>query len=472
MACLKCGEILCNESCMIDPEEIIIFDFGTKLTYFKYVSESKGQLSMHPTVGPLVVPTETTSPPEASINLNCPICSKMVRRKEANDALEASSFERLHKNGQSRIANALSKLSFRNLHCFDTTHSVDDAVLLSETDVPLTCIMQKTLPIQVHSVTPDIGTPVQRRSCRQTDAGCPHGEHLSMYMFLIEHMLKRNPFFHVQSIPFVMCEPTDCDGNMKSELIRYVMCDLKAPGVCFIPKAAATALYLGMDLCLVIDSGAQNTVVSAVVNQCVREDAVVHKCIGGSHATSTLMECLRGQGLDIEIDEANIDSSQVKRELYLAYNPQMEAKKKLPTKTLTIKGSRGDSKLHSEVQLSHQLYQVPEDMYLHMDLVSMVTQAIAPCEASLKRRLLSNIVLTGGNNRLTGLGMRLTRDLQEALPEFAEVIYVIDSRLMTGRTDALIGASYIKNWVGAEWITREDYIVCGPQGCLLNNDII
>lgn len=230
MACLKCGEILCNESCMIDPEEIIIFDFGTKLTYFKYVSESKGQLSMHPTVGPLVVPTETTSPPEASINLNCPICSKMVRRKEANDALEASSFERLHKNGQSRIANALSKLSFRNLHCFDTTHSVDDAVLLSETDVPLTCIMQKTLPIQVHSVTPDIGTPVQRRSCRQTDAGCPHGEHLSMYMFLIEHMLKRNPFFHVQSIPFVMCEPTDCDGNMKSELIRYVMCDLKAPG--------------------------------------------------------------------------------------------------------------------------------------------------------------------------------------------------------------------------------------------------
>ena len=71
--------------------------------------------------------------------------------------------------------------------------------------------------------------------------------------------------------------------------------------VCFIPKAAATALYLGMDLCLVIDSGAHNTVVSPVVEQAVLSQGVVHKAIGGSHLTTQLMECLRAKGLDVEV---------------------------------------------------------------------------------------------------------------------------------------------------------------------------
>jgi hypothetical protein len=87
---------------------------------------------------------------------------------------------------------------------------------------------------------------------------------------------------------------------------------------------------------------------------------VIQKTIGGSHLTSMLMDCLRVQGFDMEvvlhdftelinvltniffsqIDEANIDSSQVKRECYLAYNPLAEGKKKLPQKTLSIKGTK------------------------------------------------------------------------------------------------------------------------------------
>jgi actin-related protein len=103
-----------------------------------------------------------------------------------------------------------------------------------------------------------------------------------------------------------------------------------------------------------------------------------------------------------------------------------------------------------------------------MDLVSLVSQCLAKVEdANLKKRLLSNIVLTGGNNRLNGLAIRLTRDLQEALPDYDSVIRVTDPRLMTGRTDALIGASYIKNWTGAEWITRNNYILYGPQDAIL-----
>lgn len=56
-----------------------------------------------------------------------------------------------------------------------------------------------------------------------------------------------------------------------------------------------------MDLCLVIDSGAHNTVVSPVVDQCVIPSGVVHKAIGGTHLTNQLMDCLKTKGLDVEV---------------------------------------------------------------------------------------------------------------------------------------------------------------------------
>lgn len=257
MTCSKCQSIVCPEICMNDREEIIVFDFGSKITYFKYASESTGQLSMHPTVGPLVIPPQedllaagVSVREEMAINLSCPICSKMVKRRECD--AEGSHIDKSHPKsphaGHSRFANALSRLSLRNLHCFDTTHSVDDAVFLSDTDVPLTCILQKSQPIQVHSVTPDIGLPVVNDEGRKMDAdlSSAQNEQFKVYTFLIRHMLKRNPFFQVQSIPFVMCEPIGCDFNMKVKLVEYLLCNLKVPGsvlLFYIPSACICASH-------------------------------------------------------------------------------------------------------------------------------------------------------------------------------------------------------------------------------------
>jgi len=115
-----------------------------------------------------------------------------------------------------------------------------------------------------------------------------------------------------------------------------------------------------------------------------------------------------------------------------------------------------------EVRLSHELYQAAENMYLSLDLPRVIADMITSLDSSLHYRLLSNIVLTGGNSRLNGLSSRLVRDLESLLPaSLASCVRVADPRLMTGRSDAVIGAAYIRNWCHATWTTRCDYILKG-----------
>jgi len=115
-----------------------------------------------------------------------------------------------------------------------------------------------------------------------------------------------------------------------------------------------------------------------------------------------------------------------------------------------------------EVRLGQELHQAAENMYLSLDLPRVVADLILSLDPSLHRRLLSNIVLTGGNSRLNGLSMRLVRDLEAVLPaSLASCVHVVDPRLMTGRSDAVIGAAYVRKWCHAKWTTRCDYILDG-----------
>jgi hypothetical protein len=116
----------------------------------------------------------------------------------------------------------------------------------------------------------------------------------------------------------------------------------------------------------------------------------------------------------------------------------------------------------AEVHLSHELYQAAENLYLRLDLPRVIVECVSSLSVPCQCRLLTNIILTGGNSRLTGLGPRLARDLQSILPRTtAASVRVSDPRLMTGRSDAVIGAAYVRKWQDARWITRRDFVLDG-----------
>ena len=86
----------------------------------------------------------------------------------------------------------------------------------------------------------------------------------------------------------------------------------------------------------------------------------------------------------------------------------------------------------------------------------MVGDALQHCEPSSHRPLLSRVILTGGNGALKGFPQRLTRDLRERLPQYAEVI-------MVSRFDdvftllTLLGPGLDQK----RWITRAEYVFEG-----------
>ena len=68
---------------------------------------------------------------------------------------------------------------------------------------------------------------------------------------------------------------------------------------------------------------------------------------------------------------------------------------------------------YQAVPLGPELYLACEDMYLNLDLPEMVKKAIHSLDGSTCKKILSNILLTGGNCRLNGLSLRLTKDLHQ-----------------------------------------------------------
>jgi len=176
----------------MDREEIIVFDFGSKTTWFKYTGNAgTGQLSMHPTIGPVVHSSVNSNVCNLQVtgNESCPVCTRILFQR-ALPSVDCS---------VQRLKKVSKFVRLRNLDCFGATQDNDS---LEPCEV---------LPAGSFSVT------------------WSAGENVETYEFLIRHMLKRNPFFHVFDIPFVVCEPIHCSEMMKRRLTELLMCQLKVP---------------------------------------------------------------------------------------------------------------------------------------------------------------------------------------------------------------------------------------------------
>ena len=70
---------------------------------------------------------------------------------------------------------------------------------------------------------------------------------------------------------------------------------------------------------------------------------------------------------------------------------------------------------YQPLTLGPELYLACEELYLTLDLPSMIKEVVQSLDNTTRRKLLSNILLTGGNCRLTGLSVRLTKDLKRVI---------------------------------------------------------
>jgi len=161
-----------------------------------------------------------------------------------------------------RFSRAFSKLSLKNFNCLnvpeaerclteeDVVSCILDGVETARSGVPL---LQRDVvldhgPTDSRIQQPEVFEDIPNDGCTPSPGlGCreqpkilvqdvvhvsvgPEEDRLGVFKFLIRHMLKRNPFFQIQNISFVVCEPIGCDEAMKQAFTELLLCDLKVPG--------------------------------------------------------------------------------------------------------------------------------------------------------------------------------------------------------------------------------------------------
>ena len=71
--------------------------------------------------------------------------------------------------------------------------------------------------------------------------------------------------------------------------------------ISFMPNAIAISLLMGVDTCIVVDSGHRNTFVAPVINYDIDPKCICHRGIGGLHLSKLLLECLKIKGMADEV---------------------------------------------------------------------------------------------------------------------------------------------------------------------------
>lgn len=171
-------------------DELIVFDFGSKTTWFKYTGDAGiGQLSVHPTVEPL------SGLLALDDNDLCPVCTKASFQHSPMPAAGENALS-LRKSSM----KTFSKRSLCHLDCFSSVSSRND----DDNFVANSSVIDKRPPAS------------QQCSVR-------------LFEFLMRHIIKRNPCFQISNIPFVICSPTDVDEVTKNRLIEILICHLKVP---------------------------------------------------------------------------------------------------------------------------------------------------------------------------------------------------------------------------------------------------
>lgn len=119
------------------------------------------------------------------------------------------------------------------------------------------------------------------------------------------------------------------------------------------------------------------------------------------------------------------------------------------------------------VVVGEEAYSAPELLFnpdlakkKYSGLHQLVYESVMRCEEKLRTRLLSNIMLTGGNSLLPGLEHRLQTELTNLLPKNT----VVRVQAQTGRENfTWTGGAHLCSLSSFQrlWLTKQDYMENG-----------
>ncbi|KAJ4452357.1 hypothetical protein ANN_03890 [Periplaneta americana] len=293
------------------------------------------------------------------------------------------------------------------------------------------------------------------------------------------HQMGLVPVLQKPNAVLVFCEPLAMSDDLRVSLLHYLFLKIKIARVCMVAKPLATCAMVGMETCVVVDSGALSTSVAVVLNGQVVPDRWRDIPVGGWHVAENLKQAMQWQPEEYtEIPVSYLDTLAVKEKCRLSYNFANEERRKGPARREHINlrvDSYADYKQFWRVSLGAELYLAPELMYTSLGLPQVIRDVTDGLPVHVLKECLGHILLTGGNTDLVGFKTRVARDLRDLLPEFSTVL---DVKTCPGSSSwsVAMGSTYLTlprsnkptRTPGTPfWLSREEYIL---YGCDLLSD--
>jgi len=252
---------------------------------------------------------------------------------------------------------------------------------------------------------------------------------------------------------------------------------------CKIEMQAMLVLYAqGLNTGTVLDIGDGVAHAVPVCESYVLKDSIKRLDVAGRAVTQRLMKLLQIRGYNFNQSADQETVRLIKENMcYIGYDLKVEKKLAVETTTLTKEYELPDKRV---IRIDRERYEAPEVLFrpdlgeeryaeqagIHEQLYNCITD----CAIDLRKKLFSQIVLSGGTTMLPGMPTRLEKEVKQLYLE----------RTLGGRVDALknfnlkvedpprrkhlvyFGASVVAKMMETHekyWISKEEWAECGAS---------
>uniref|UniRef100_T1JAT2 F-box domain-containing protein n=1 Tax=Strigamia maritima TaxID=126957 RepID=T1JAT2_STRMM len=471
--CIHCKQMTCTSSCSQTWDRKVVIDIGSKITWLLPTSFV---LRRHPSVVAVRRKTQDSSVEHQEIHraCKCSCCHRSV-----NPACILCSPEKT--NGAFSDWKMKPNAAYAQQDCacaddtFEMNYSMRNLAVCDKSSMftkDRTSLWDDIMVYLFGNVSEwQMVSPLDCFLHEQSDVG--------IFNFYLKHILEQYKMLEEvrrPNVSLVICEPAESTMSIRRKIVTLLFEKLQVNRVCFLNKALAVSKLQDLETCLVVDSGASNTVVTVIIDGKVRNSQ--HVPVGGLTVAQNLAQAIEMKGLLENVALSSLDTNRVKSNCHLAYSLAAEERRIQPIPKQSVyartrinsDGTR--SKLH-RIDLGAELHLAPETMYAALGLPEIIQTCVEDLDKQESHDVLGKIILTGGNTELRGFANRLTKDLRQLMPQFSAII---NTPTFSGcrSCDVAMGGSRIhtplasstSEWNGAGeavWVSREMYILYGTD---------
>jgi actin-related protein len=237
------------------------------------------------------------------------------------------------------------------------------------------------------------------------------------------------------------------------------------PQMAVVPSGICALYASGRTTGVVLDSGGGVTHISPVFDSYIIQNATNRINHGGEDVTEHLKNILFERGLNFTTPQDELLVRRIKENMCYV-SPNYESEMKTAVEAL----ANFDLPDGQTICLGKERFRAPEILFSPFitlselpSLQELCANAVKSCGIDIRKQLLGNIVLCGGNTLFPGIGKRLEEEVLRYFPGLFGSVNVIESpdRLFSSWAGASVLASLPS--FGANIVTKEVYDEHGPS---------